>query len=215
MIRFTKALALAATLLIVPSIASAIGINITNSPSNVVAYGGSVTFDLQLDQNTVPLNLQGLQVSLTGYDLPGANFDRELGLAFGGGTATQSVYGVHIPTAGVFNDLQNNNPAPVEVFAINHLNPQAYTVSLFEAVTLGTPASGDGSADDLTFQVTLNNVLPNGSAPTFANLSFNVTTITTSGTVTTSTPFGLTVIPEPGTALLMGLGLAGLASRRR
>ena len=215
MIRFTKALALAATLLIVPSIASAIGVSITNSPSNTVGFGGSVTFDLEIDQNTLGLQLQGLQVSLTGYDLPGANFDRELGLAFGGGgSATQSLYGLHVPTAGVFNDLQNINPAPVEVFEVNQLNPQAYTVSLFEAVSL-TPANQSGALDDRTFQVTLNNVLPGGSAPTFANLSFNVTTITAGGTVTTSTPFALTVIPEPGTALLMGLGLAGLASRRR
>jgi hypothetical protein len=215
MIRFTKALALAATLLIVPSIASAIGVSITNSPSNVLAAGGSVTFDLEIDQNSIPLSLNGLQVSLTGYDLPGANFDRELGLAFGGGTATSSLYGTHVPTVGIFNDLQNNNgSAPVEVFEVNHLNPQAYTVSLFEAVSL-TSSTGDGSLDDRTFQVTLNNVLDT-LAPAYANLSFNVTTIDNLGNeVTTSTPFALTVIPEPGTALLMGLGLAGLASRRR
>ena len=213
MIRFTKALALAATLLIVPSIASAIGISITNSPSNVLPAGGSVTFELELDQNT-DIPLQGLQVSLTGYDLPGANFDRELGLALGGGSSTQSVYGTHVPSFGVVNDLQNTLAAPVEVFSINQLNPQAYTTSLFEAVQL-TVSNGSGAADDLTFQVTLNNVLAS-AVPTLANLSFNVTTIDSlANQVTTSAPFALTVIPEPGTALLMGLGLAGLASRRR
>jgi hypothetical protein len=226
MIRFTKVLALAATLLIVPSIASAVGITIVNvtgdGADGVLDAGGTVTFDLRLTTDATPL--YGLGVSVTGYDLPGANFDRELGIAFQSATVVNHAFGIDIGSGPEFGI--DNQTTGEEIFAINQFTPQAYTTSLFEGVGV-TAAAGDGSADlgingaaahpsgDIHFQVTFSNVgvLVNR---TYATLSFDVLSVYAGGTNSTSSAtFALTVIPEPGTALLMGLGLAGLAANRR
>ncbi len=228
MIRFTKVLALAATLLIVPSIASAVDITIVSvtgdGGNGVLDYGGTVTFDLRMSTDATPL--YGLGVGVTGYDLPGANFDRELGIAFQSATVVNHAFGVDAGNPAPEFGLDNQTTGE-EIFAINQFTPQAYTTSLFEGVGVAA-AAGDGSADlgingaaahpsgDVHFQVTFSNSRTTPVPIGTALLSFNVLSIYAGGTnSTSSTTFALTVIPEPGTALLMGLGLAGLAANRR
>lgn len=226
MIRFTKVLALAATLLIVPSIASAVDITIVSvtggGSDGTLGAGETVTFDLRMSTDGIPLF--GLGVDVTGYDVAGANFDRELGIAFQSATVVNHAFGLDLgsgPEFGIDNETTGE-----EIFAINQFTPQAYTTSLFEGVGVAA-AAGDGSADlgingaaahpsgDVHFQVTFSNAAES-IATTFATLSFNVLSIYAGGTNSTSSAtYALTVIPEPGTALLMGLGLAGLAANRR
>ena len=124
--------------------------------------------------------------------------------------------------------IQNNNgTTPVERYSINHLAPQAYTVNMFDGIS-ATGATGDGSTDygiggtyvtggDIHFQVTLQNVGNGSAASSLANLQFSLLALDFQGNsiAATGDTFALTVIPEPGTALLMGLGLAGLATVRR
>jgi len=229
MIRFTKVLALAATLLIVPSIASAVDITIVNvtgdGADGVLDAGGTVTFDLRMSTDAGPLF--GVAVGVSGYDIAGANYDRELGIAFQSATVVGHAFGQNFGP-GVNVGGFDNATTGDEVFSINQLNPQAYTTSLFEGIGV-TAALGDGSEDeglggagsnvhpnnDVHFQVTFSNVLGTVDRA-FADLSFDVLSVYAGGTTSTSSAtFALTVIPEPGTALLMGLGLAGLAANRR
>jgi hypothetical protein len=120
--------------------------------------------------------------------------------------------------------LTDSVSRPNEVNGGTQLSPQAWSTVLFGAV--GTSAiPGDGSADrgingnlvsagDVQFQVTFENL---GTYVGSRDLNFNLLLVTTGGAVvpTTSDSFTLNLVPEPGTALLMGLGLAGLATTRR
>ena len=234
MIRFTKALALAATLLAVPSMASALGIELvgTNGSggSATLAPGGTITFDLRMTYDGTEPTIYGLSADVTGMDLADATGVRDFGLGLGGGTSVDQVLGSDpVPgTVPVSGGLQNNNgTTPAERYSINHLSPQAYTVNLFDGIS-ATGATGDGSTDygiggsyvtngDIHFQVTLENVGNGSAASTVANLQFSLLALDFQGNSIASTgdTFTLTVVPEPGTALLMGLGLAGLATIRR
>jgi hypothetical protein len=234
MIRFTKALALAATLLAVPSMASALGIELagTNGSggSATLAPGGTITFDLRMTFDGTEPTIYGLSADVTGMDLADATGVRDFGLGLESGTSVDEALGSD-PAPGIVGPqgaLQNNNgTTPVERYSINHLSPQAYTVNLFDGIS-ATGAGGDGSTDygigetyvtsgDIHFQVTLENVGGSTGASTVANLQFSLLALDFQGNTIASTgdTFTLTVVPEPGTALLMGLGLAGLATIRR
>ena len=233
MIRFTKALALAATLLAVPSMASALGIELVGTNGNssaTLAPGDTITFDLRMTFDGTEPTIYGLSADLTGMDLADATGVRDFGLQLSGGTSVSESLGTDpVPgTVPVQGAIQNNNgTSPVERYSINHLNPQAYTVNLFDGIS-ASGATGDGSTDygiggtyvtsgDIHFQVTLQNVGNGSAAYTLANLQFSLLALDFQGGTIASTgdTFALTVVPEPGTALLMGLGLAGLATVRR
>ncbi len=241
MIRFTKVLAVASALLALPSMASAISLDIVGTStggasggSATLDYGQTITFDLRIDwAGLAPGSVYGASADVTGYDLPDTNFDRQFGLALAGGTSVSSILNyVDIPTVGVLplgSGVDNQTGGPQEQYVINHLNPQAYTTNLFGGVRT-SGHTGDGNLDhgigstlvsggDIHFQVTFINVLPSSYAgpdlSTTLNfdlllLDLNGDTIAASGDT-----FNLTMVPEPGTALLMGLGLAGLATTRR
>jgi hypothetical protein len=225
--RLTKALAFAAAFLALPSMASAIGITIVNSsvtPGSVLNDGDTVTFDLRMGLDTVG-SLQGLGVTVSGYDTADATATRQGGLAFQSATVVTDAFGLDFGSGPQFG-LPNATTGE-EIYAVNNLNPVAYTTDLFQGI-LGTAAAGDGSDDlgigglstvsggDVHFQVTFIASRLNGQAPVTSTMSFNVQAVRSTGATTTeSATFGLTVVPEPGTALLMGLGLAGLAANRR
>ena len=237
MIRFTKVLATAAALLAAPSIASAVSLDIVgaSAPENtLLGPGDTVTFDLRIDWTGLATDVYGVSADVTGYDLPDTNFDRQFGLAFAGGVSTGEVLNTNttIPAYGTFSNgdgLDNATGGPVEQYVINQLNPQAFTTNLFGGVSF-TPAAGDGSGDfgiggglvsggDIHFQVTFANVLPASYAgPALSTtLNFDLLLLDLNGDpiAATGDTFALSTIPEPGTALLMGLGLAGLATTRR
>lgn len=230
MIRFTKALLAMAALLVLPSVASAIGINIVGvsggGADGVLAPGESITFDLRMTDNVGGPNVFGLAVSVDGYDDADVSGVRQGGIALQGGTVVGQTLGADFGSGPQFG-IDNVLSAPVESWEVNQFVPNAYTTALFEGV--GTsPAAGDGTDDlginglpiagDLHFQVTFANAAAGFGAgfSTVRTLNFNVLTVLDGGVANIETTgFTLTVIPEPGTALLMGLGLAGLATTRR
>lgn len=241
MIRFTKALAVATALLVVPTIASALGISVVNvsgaGAGGTLLPGETVTFDLRMDVHTgAPLH--AVEVTVDGYDLPDASgLNRQFGLALAGGQVVSEAFLLDIPsigpTGGIANQ-QNTTGAPIEQFSVNNINPQAHTTLLFGAISTGginAPNGGiaDGAGDtglggnlvhgvpgDIHFQVTFQNVADfvQGVDTTF---NFNISGLDSVGNPIAGSgdSFAIHVVPEPGTALLMGLGLAGLAVRRR
>lgn len=231
MIRFTKALVAAAALLVLPTVASAISIAIVESNESgaidgVLLPGETITFDLRMSNNVAGPDVFGLEALVTGYDAADLTGAYDSGIAHQSGTVVSQTLGIDVGSGPQFG-LSNAVSASEENWEANQFNPVAHTTTLFGGIS-ATAVPGDGTDDlgiggnpiasDLHFQVTFANVAA-GSGPAFsttANLSFDVTIISTGGaSSTTSTPFSITVIPEPGTALLMGLGLAGLATTRR
>ena len=243
MIRFTKALAVATVALMLPTVASALGVTIVNTSESVaddliIEVGESITIDLVLG-NTNDIPVFALDVLAFGFDTePGTSPDISSGLTITGGASTGGAFGD--PDIGRFNQLNNQIPVPQLVFNVNNLNPEVVRGRLFGGITgeLSLGAYGRGLTDigingnevrggngDLHMQVVFTNVNSDrGRFPsTWVNLEFGTNealggvAIGEDGGIL---PFNndvvyLTVIPEPGTALLMGLGLAGLAANRR
>jgi hypothetical protein len=243
MIRFTKVLAVAAAVLTLPSMASALGIEIVGvsgaGAGGVLFPGESVTFDLVMN-NAEGYEIFGVGANVTGYDdIPDAEGIYNNGISLQGGTSVSQAFDFNIPTIGTVATISNVfGTAPVEQHTVNQLNPQAYRTVLFQGADTSS-TFGDGAEDhgiggtaiqagDIHFQVTFvadqinTAAYPEGRGTTdnsvqYADLLFSIDAVTLGGVIlpATSDSFSLTVIPEPGTALLMGLGLAGLATSRR
>ena len=198
-----------------------------------IGRGDQITFDLRL-QNPTNLGLAGLEVVVSGFDTPGATPAISSGLTLvGGQVAGAALNTVFDPDPLNANGLINVRTAPVNVWAINLLFPQPVRTSLFAGIDslnhngngnldLGIGGTSTGSGD-IHFRVTYRLVALQGG-PT-QNLLLSFGTLADQGHIAidrfgNDVPFqnatyALTVIPEPGTALLMGLGLAALATRRR
>ena len=86
MIRFTKVLAVASALLVLPSAALALGIDIVNvsgaGASGVLLPGETVTFDLRIDWTGLDgAPIYGVSAGVHGYDLADSNEARQLNIA--------------------------------------------------------------------------------------------------------------------------------------
>jgi hypothetical protein len=242
MIRLTRNFGLAvAILLMVPLSAQALSISVSASTSSgasttLLAPGDTLTFDLVVE-NASAAEVFGLTLGARGYDLD-ANGVADEGLSFVGGSVTSSVFNTFsnpgTPNTA-FGGLLNQLNAPVErgFFNTNTFNFAEKRAVFFDGVdTVGR--TGDG-----TFDVGTNGDFVSNGAVHF-QVSFEATPIgQTAGRAFTlvfgtmddfgevaignggnvisvgSASYNLTVIPEPGTALLLGLGLAGLATRRQ
>lgn len=240
MIRSSKAIAAAALLFVMPTVASALGISIVNvsgsgASTSVLQQGDTITFDLRLENGTRTA-LQALDIVVTGFDTPGTTnlISSRLNLVDAQTEVASSAFNsvVDPEDGSLLGGLPNNIPTARQLWAQNLLNPQPVRTLLFAGASL-SPATGTGAIDlgvdgssigsgDVHFRVTYqlgnlrglsqNLVLSFGVAPEIGHDAFNP--------VGDAVPFqnatyALTVIPEPGTALLMGLGLAALATRRR
>jgi len=229
-------IALFAIALVAPLSASALGISVTN-----VTYGGNgdalldnedtVTFDLLLE-NASGANISGLDVGVFGYDSGAVGSAGDNNLVFSSALASASAFNVVYNAGTPFGGLDNatgvqetGNPV---VF-------QERFLRVFGGVAV-TPVTGDGTQDvgvasgqtnggDVHFQVTFSaqSLGATHGAPSVVNLDigvgqFGFAVIADDGSnpvAFNNASLQLTIVPEPGTALLMGLGLAGLAGIRR
>ncbi len=238
MIRSSKAIAAAAILFAMPTVASALGISIVNvsstgSSTSALEANDEITFDLRLD-NPGNVDVFGLDVVVTGFDTPGTTNAISSGLQLvGGSVATSALNTVNIPAVGSLGGIANTRTAPTQVWALSLSEPQPVRTSLFAGAAL-TASNGNGSLDtgiggglvgagDVHFRVTYRLVTNIPDLNQNLTLSFGVAeglghvAVGAGGESIAfqNATYALTVIPEPGTALLMGLGLAALATRRR
>lgn len=228
-------LAITTLMLVAPLSASALGISIT-SPAGpqTLSHGESITIDLVIE-NPTNEDVTGLGLGVYGYDTGAQGNSSDNRLRFVSGQNSESVLnslfvGLGVTTNGISRIggvIEDGAPFPLS---------ETLRVQLFEGVQISA-SNGDGTLDtgiggaqtnggDVHFQVTFQancaGCATNGSSPENVTLVFgtgqfgNAALTTGGGTLAfTNTSLSVTVIPEPGTALLMGLGLAGLAARRR
>ena len=227
---FTSFIA-AAAMLVMATSASAINvvardIELNGSPvgnSIDALVGDVITIGVILDNEADGTQVQGMGVSAYGYD------DGSGVVAFQSGVATdQKVLATNcFPGAGCFDGLDNLVlPSPGNL-AESEIGTNGNRVQLLNLATTGAPGTGTGGID---FGIDGDGNTNVSQGDVHAQISFVVT-----GFGTTTILFGtgyegdgvvlpdasiiqatgdsitISVIPEPGTALLMGLGLTGLA----
>lgn len=227
----------AALLAMAPISASALGISIVNVSSSggntaLLQDGDVLTFDLRLENDT-NIPLQGLGIGVTGYDRfnDGAFLNDHLRFV-GGAVASSAFSTAFVPGTGSLGGLPNIRTAPTEIGTPPPIsNPRR--VQLFDGVSLSA-SDGDGSLDtgvdgdlvgngDVHFRVQfqavagLTGITGNAVTLNFGTGPFGNVAIGVGGVVVPfqNASYTVGVVPEPGTALLMGLGLAGLAAKGR
>ena len=230
-------LAVATLMLVAPLSASALGISIasvssTGASTSVLAVGDIITFDLVLENATNEL-VQGLGLGVYGYDVGAQGSPVDNRLQFAGGSTGPSIFNsIYVPSVGVVDGIAPAGSVREDGVGFPISDP--LRVNLFEGVNFGAPSSGDGSQDN-----GVSGLQTNGS-DVHMTVSFRAAFVGSLNAADVTLVFGtgqfgneaigpvgtgilafnnaqytLSVIPEPGTALLMGLGLAGLASARR
>jgi hypothetical protein len=235
MIRLTKALAVAAVVVLtIPSIASALGISIISSSlpdGGTLDVGGTVTFTLAIENNA-SADVFGLSADVTGYDpIADTSGDLDGNLSFQSGTSVPQVLSQFSSGGAGFGGLEGPNGGPQQNFFVSNVDPQANTANLGTYLSVsgvnntgindtginGNSLSAGGVHFQVTFANTWTDLATSGAGVKNLVLNFGLTGVGALGVTLPSTgeTFNLTVVPEPGTALLMGLGLAGLAIPRR
>ena len=238
-------LALITAALVAPLSAGALGVSIESTSVtgagsvNALENGDVVTFGLLLE-NATQENVFALGVGVYGYDEGAVGSASDNHLVFVSSTGSASAFntgGIVVPGVGVLNNsdgLTNSTVAGVQSGAPFPFNQELRAV-LFNGI--GTSAAtGTGNDDagvgggltgvgsDIHIQVSflvqgLNSTVGSPTAVTleFGTGQFGNEAVGTGGSslAFTNASSTLTIVPEPGTALLMGLGLAGLASIRR
>ncbi|MFK7898951.1 MAG: PEP-CTERM sorting domain-containing protein [Myxococcota bacterium] len=158
--------------------------------------------------------LSGLGASIFGYD--------DSIVEFVSGEAVDSIFHqVAIPNVGAFNGLTNLASGTLAESSIGSFGPRVQifngvSLSSYSAQPLDPGLDGEVGADDAQFRVTFR-MIGLGVTTLQIGTGYEGDAVVLPGG-TTIQAAGATVavgiIPEPGTALLMGLGLAGLAARR-
>ena len=238
-------LALITAALVAPLSAGALGVSIESTSVtgagsvNALENGDVVTFGLLLE-NATQENVFALGVGVYGYDEGAVGSATDNHLVFVSSTASASAFNTNgqvVPGFGVVNNsdgLSNSTVAGVQSGAPFPFNQELRAV-LFNGIGV-LAASGTGNDDagvgggltgigsDIHIQVSflvqgLNSTVGSPTAVTldFGTGRFGNEAIGTGGSslAFNNASSTLTIVPEPGTALLMGLGLAGLASIRR
>ena len=228
-------LALVAASLVAPLSASALGISIdsvvTSGGTSYLEHNDTVTINLVLE-NATQEEVSALGIGVYGYDQGAVGNANDNALRFVSGSSAASAFDtVSVPTTGNFGGLPNSVTTAQESGApFPFLDERR--VLLFNGVQLGATSNGTGAIDiglggdqiqngDIHMSVTFQAIAPGASLQT-VNLDIGVgqfgnVALDGLGNVLPfdNASLAVTVVPEPGTALLMGLGLAGLATQRR
>ena len=188
---FTSLIAAVATVLVAGAASAALNVSATQSGTGTYNSGDVITIDIQLTTTgpeAVALGLRAanydpnILTNATATVVPAVIFDFGPGSGFGGLNQTATP-GEQAP----------GGPRP------------GWSVNLFQAVSLAAAAS----AGPANFQVTFIGQ-PGTTSIDIGALSEYGDVYGGGDNVANNVSLSITVIPEPGTALLMGLGLAGL-----
>ena len=237
---------LASALLLLPATAQAVSVSVLDvthsgtGTASVLAIGDTLTITGVISNPTND-NVFGLGVAVDGYDSDN-NGVADNGLAFvSGDVASSALSTYHSSATGSLGGISNLISTATEV---GYNNPfcslsgcpvvDPLRVRVFQAAGIAG-ANGDGTLDtgiggatiaagdahfSVVFEAIAGLALPETRTLTFGGIvDQGEVAIGAGGAVLpyTNGTLSFTVVPEPGTALLMSLGLAGLAgsSRRR
>lgn len=172
---------------------------------NAMAVGDTLTLDIKLEMSAAA-EMIAIAGSVNNYDTAIASVN-----AGASTVPAQLLFAFIIPGTGSFNGV-NNLESGVADTSVQGPGQEDTFLSI-----LGTAgAGGNGVAEAAQFQIVYNII---GAGTT----TLRVGTFTdyadafsgASDNIVNNTGVTITVVPEPGTALLMGLGLAGLAAAGR
>jgi hypothetical protein len=172
---------------------------------NAMAVGDTLTLDIKLETSAAG-EMIAIAGSVNNYNTGVVSVD-----AGASTVAADLLFGVVIPGVGSFNGVSNLESAVTDT-SVQGPGQEDTFLSL-----LGTAgAGGDGTAESAQFQIVYD-VIGAGTTTlrvgTFADYADAFSGA--SDNVVNNAGVSITVVPEPGTALLMGLGLAGLAAAGR
>lgn len=210
----TSVLASVAILFAAASASASVSFSATATTSggdlNAIQVGDTITLDIRISSTGVPVF--GLGAAVEGY---GSVADFQSGQAVAG-----YLYDFCFPGAGCFNGLDNLNGGALVENAGGFVQI-ANSASLTGRAGTGAIDPGlDGTTSGAQFRVSFVATAPGAATITVGGSDDPAlgNVVVLAGGVTEAvinSSIAINVVPEPGTALLMGLGLAGLAAAGR
>ncbi len=176
------------------------------SPLSAITQGTTITLSIGL--TTTGPELLGISGSVNDYDSAVA-----APAATGHVIAATLLNQVCFPSAGCFNGVSNLESGLRVQSGVEGPGNEATFVSVLSV----TPALGNGSIDDPfpQFSVVFDAVGGGSTVLRIGTYGDYADAYAGGDNVVNNVEIPITVVPEPGTALLMGLGLAGLAAAGR
>lgn len=203
---FTSIIAGLATFAFAASASAALNVSVTADADTTALLPGQ-EFTLTIELTTTSAGeARGLGLRAANWGAGDLSFVSATIPNFGGAaTPTGAVFGLDLGGGVVINALNNALAGPVDngtnVQLFNGVTPNATNGVGPEVFTLTLAAGNPGATG----------VIDVGSLALFGDAYVS----SVDGTSNPQASIAYTVVPEPGTALLMGLGLAGLAAAGR
>ena len=172
---------------------------------NAMAVGDTLTLDIKLEMSGAA-EMIAIAGSVNNYDTGVVSVD-----AGASTVAADLLFAVIVPGVGSFNGVSN-----LESGVSDTSNQGPGQEDTFLSVLGTAGAGGDGTAEAAQFQIVYNAVADGTTTLRIGTFSDYADAFSgASDNIVNNTGVTITVVPEPGTALLMGLGLAGLAAAGR
>lgn len=218
---FTSILASTAMFFVASSASALVTFTATSTAAGPLLPGDLITLNIRV-ANPGGGNVFGLGGAVFGYDASVVEF-------VSGNSVATLLHDICIPAAGCFNGLdnqaagalENGTPSALSGANVQIVNSASTTARTGLAANDSPGLNGVVAGGDAQFRVTFRAI---GEGATTFNIGTNLidpvlgnAVISDGGAASEADndSIAITVVPEPGTALLMGLGLAGLAAAGR